>query len=77
MEDFFFLRKVYALIYKSENDIQRNPNKSRLILLFQEMAVPLTPLTAIAQTPRKEPESKFTFNPHLVKVRIDLPTRRN
>jgi hypothetical protein len=42
--------------------------KSRLIRLFQEMSVPLTPLTAIAQTPRKEQESKFSFNPHLAKV---------
>ncbi|KYN17000.1 AF4/FMR2 family member 4 [Trachymyrmex cornetzi] len=33
-----------------------------------EMTVPLTPLTAIAQTPRKEQESKFTFNPHLAKL---------
>lgn len=31
--------------------------------------MPPTPLTAIAQTPRKEPESKFTFNPVLAKVR--------
>lgn len=31
--------------------------------------MPPTPLTAIAQTPRKEPESKFTFNPMLAKVR--------
>ena len=45
-----------------------------LFLSFQEMTVPLTPLTAIAQTPRKEQESKFTFNPHLAKVRIDQST---
>lgn len=32
--------------------------------------MPPTPLTAIAQTPRKELESKFTFNPVLAKVRI-------
>jgi len=42
-----------------------------LVGLFQEMSVPLTPLTAIAQTPRKEQESKFSFNPHLAKVGID------
>ncbi|KAL2727936.1 AF4/FMR2 family member 4 isoform X5, partial [Vespula maculifrons] len=30
-----------------------------------EMTIPPTPLTAIAQTPRKELESKFTFNPVL------------
>ncbi|KAL2726855.1 AF4/FMR2 family member lilli-like isoform X1, partial [Vespula squamosa] len=33
-----------------------------------EMTIPPTPLTAIAQTPRKELESKFTFNPLLAKV---------
>lgn len=38
--------------------------------LFQEMTMPPTPLTAIAQTPRKELESKFTFNPVMAKVRI-------
>lgn len=32
--------------------------------------MPPTPLTAIAQTPRKELESKFTFNPVMAKVRI-------
>ncbi|XP_018301478.1 AF4/FMR2 family member 4 isoform X4 [Mycetomoellerius zeteki] len=36
--------------------------------ILKEMTVPLTPLTAIAQTPRKEQESKFTFNPHLAKL---------
>ncbi|XP_011630139.1 AF4/FMR2 family member 4 isoform X2 [Pogonomyrmex barbatus] len=36
--------------------------------ILKEMTVPLTPLTAIAQTPRKEHESKFTFNPHLAKL---------
>lgn len=36
--------------------------------ILKEMTVPLTPLTAIAQTPRKELESKFTFNPHLAKL---------
>ncbi|KAL0111583.1 hypothetical protein PUN28_013046 [Cardiocondyla obscurior] len=35
--------------------------------ILKEMTVPL-PLTAIAQTPRKEHESKFTFNPHLAKL---------
>ncbi|KAK1131111.1 hypothetical protein K0M31_017407 [Melipona bicolor] len=35
-----------------------------------EMTMPPTPLTAIAQTPRKELESKFTFNPMLAKVRV-------
>ena len=34
------------------------------------MTMPPTPLTAIAQTPRKELESKFTFNPMLAKVRV-------
>ncbi|XP_017789637.1 PREDICTED: AF4/FMR2 family member 4 [Habropoda laboriosa] len=32
------------------------------------MTMPPTPLTAIAQTPRKELESKFTFNPVLAKL---------
>ncbi|XP_072756554.1 uncharacterized protein Lilli isoform X2 [Anoplolepis gracilipes] len=36
--------------------------------ILKEMTVPLIPLTAIAQTPRKELESKFTFNPHLPKL---------
>ncbi|XP_011068797.1 PREDICTED: serine/arginine repetitive matrix protein 1-like [Acromyrmex echinatior] len=36
--------------------------------ILKEMTVPLTPLTAIAQTPRKEQESKFTFNPLLAKL---------
>ncbi|XP_018397864.1 PREDICTED: AF4/FMR2 family member 4 isoform X2 [Cyphomyrmex costatus] len=36
--------------------------------ILKEMTVPLTPLTAIAQTPRKEQESKFTFNPQLAKL---------
>ncbi|XP_011345805.1 AF4/FMR2 family member 4 isoform X3 [Ooceraea biroi] len=36
--------------------------------ILKEMTVPFTPLTAIAQTPRKEQESKFTFNPHLAKL---------
>ncbi|XP_011684561.1 PREDICTED: AF4/FMR2 family member 4-like [Wasmannia auropunctata] len=36
--------------------------------ILKEMTVPLMPLTAIAQTPRKEHESKFTFNPHLAKL---------
>lgn len=30
--------------------------------------MPPIPLSAIAQTPRKEPESKFEFNPVLAKV---------
>lgn len=59
-------------------DLLRSTNiyrkqKTSLILLidhvlFQEMTAPITPLAEIAQTPRKETESKFTFNPHLAKV---------
>ncbi|XP_014487530.1 PREDICTED: AF4/FMR2 family member 4-like isoform X2 [Dinoponera quadriceps] len=40
--------------------------------ILKEMTVPLTPLTAIAQTPRKELESKFTFNTHLPRL-ADFP----
>ncbi|OAD61222.1 AF4/FMR2 family member 4 [Eufriesea mexicana] len=36
--------------------------------ILKEMTMPPTPLTAIAQTPRKELESKFTFNPVLAKL---------
>ncbi|XP_011501566.1 PREDICTED: AF4/FMR2 family member 4-like [Ceratosolen solmsi marchali] len=36
--------------------------------ILKEMTMPPTPLTAIAQTPRKELESKFTFNPVLAKT---------
>ncbi|KOX70906.1 AF4/FMR2 family member 4 [Melipona quadrifasciata] len=36
--------------------------------ILKEMTMPPTPLTAIAQTPRKELESKFTFNPMLAKL---------
>ncbi|XP_011158901.1 AF4/FMR2 family member lilli isoform X3 [Solenopsis invicta] len=36
--------------------------------ILKEVTVPLKPLTAIAQTPRKEHESKFTFIPHLAKL---------
>ncbi|XP_050581990.1 AF4/FMR2 family member lilli isoform X6 [Bombus affinis] len=36
--------------------------------ILKEMTMPPTPLSAIAQTPRKEPESKFMFNPVLVKL---------
>ncbi|XP_023288161.1 collagen alpha-1(I) chain [Orussus abietinus] len=36
--------------------------------ILKEMMMPPTPLTAIAQTPRKELESKFTFNPVLAKL---------
>ncbi|XP_071559903.1 uncharacterized protein Lilli isoform X3 [Temnothorax nylanderi] len=55
--------------------IEVNGSNSRSLIdtpdvenILKEMAVPLTPLTAIAQTPRKEHESKFTFNPHLAKL---------
>ncbi|PBC34297.1 AF4/FMR2 family member [Apis cerana cerana] len=48
--------------------------------LFQEMTMPPTPLTAIAQTPRKELESKFTFNPVMAKpsdgqCRVSIPRK--
>lgn len=46
------------------------PNFYLSLVCFQEMTMPPTPLTAIAQTPRKELESKFTFNPVMAKVRI-------
>lgn len=39
--------------------------------------MPPTPLTAIAQTPRKELESKFTFNPVMAKVRTHAYARAN
>nr|CAD7395959.1 unnamed protein product [Timema poppensis] len=35
-------------------------------------SVMVTPLTGIA-TPRKEPESKFTFNPHLAGYMNGMP----
>ncbi|XP_036147484.1 AF4/FMR2 family member lilli isoform X2 [Monomorium pharaonis] len=41
--------------------------------ILKEVTVPLKPLTAIAQTPRKEHESKFTFNPHLAKLTEVVP----
>ncbi|XP_076676576.1 AF4/FMR2 family member lilliputian isoform X3 [Andrena cerasifolii] len=43
-------------------------NSADLENILKEMTMPPTPLTAIAQTPRKEPESKFTFNPVLAKL---------
>ncbi|XP_048511341.1 AF4/FMR2 family member lilli isoform X2 [Athalia rosae] len=43
-------------------------NASDVDHILKEMTLPITPLTAIAQTPRKEPESKFTFNPYLDKL---------
>ncbi|XP_043483084.1 AF4/FMR2 family member lilli-like isoform X2 [Leptopilina heterotoma] len=36
--------------------------------ILKEMTSAVTPLTAIPQTPRKEVESKFTFNPVLAKL---------
>ncbi|XP_011879984.1 PREDICTED: AF4/FMR2 family member 4 isoform X2 [Vollenhovia emeryi] len=55
--------------------IEVNGSNSRSLIdtpdvenILKDVAVPLTPLTAIAQTPRKEHESKFTFNPHLAKL---------
>ncbi|XP_020294530.1 serine/arginine repetitive matrix protein 2 isoform X2 [Pseudomyrmex gracilis] len=36
--------------------------------ILKEMTVPLAPVSAIAQTPRKDQESKFTFNTHLAKL---------
>ncbi|KYN00502.1 AF4/FMR2 family member 4, partial [Cyphomyrmex costatus] len=50
-----FSKKINCFLYDQE-------------LHAREMTVPLTPLTAIAQTPRKEQESKFTFNPQLAKL---------
>lgn len=41
--------------------------------ILKEMTIPPTPLTAIAQTPRKELESKFTFNPVLAKLTEVVP----
>ncbi|KAG7198411.1 hypothetical protein KM043_005799 [Ampulex compressa] len=43
-------------------------NSVELENILKEMTMPPTPLTAIAQTPRKELESKFTFNPDLAKL---------
>nr|XP_031839872.1 AF4/FMR2 family member 4 [Nomia melanderi] len=43
-------------------------NSADLEIIMKEMTVPPTPLTAIAQTPRKELETKFMFNPVLVKL---------
>ncbi|XP_043253602.1 AF4/FMR2 family member lilli isoform X2 [Colletes gigas] len=43
-------------------------NSADLENILKEMTMPPTPLTAIAQTPRKELESKFTFNPVLAKL---------
>ncbi|XP_033334216.2 AF4/FMR2 family member lilliputian isoform X2 [Megalopta genalis] len=43
-------------------------NSEDLDIIMKEMTVPSTPLTAIAQTPRKELETKFTFNPVLAKL---------
>ncbi|XP_066592489.1 AF4/FMR2 family member 4-like isoform X2 [Prorops nasuta] len=43
-------------------------NSAELENILKEMTMPPTPLTAIAQTPRKELESKFTFNPTLAKL---------
>ncbi|XP_053973818.1 AF4/FMR2 family member lilli isoform X1 [Hylaeus volcanicus] len=43
-------------------------NSADLDNILKEMTMPPTPLTAIAQTPRKELESKFTFNPVLAKL---------
>jgi hypothetical protein len=40
---------------------------SNLLCCLQEMKLPMTPITAIAATPRKEVD-KFTFNPVLDKV---------
>nr|XP_050849625.1 AF4/FMR2 family member 4 isoform X3 [Vespula vulgaris] len=42
--------------------------------ILKEMTIPPTPLTAIAQTPRKELESKFTFNPVLAKLTEVVPS---
>jgi hypothetical protein len=41
-----------------------------LFVILQEMTevMPMTPLTAIAATPRKETETKFIFNPATGKV---------
>ncbi|XP_015432516.1 PREDICTED: AF4/FMR2 family member 4 isoform X2 [Dufourea novaeangliae] len=43
-------------------------NSADLENILKEMTIPPTPLTAIAQTPRKELESKFTFNSVLAKL---------
>ncbi|KAF7403621.1 hypothetical protein HZH68_006415 [Vespula germanica] len=51
-----------------------NESVSTIHLWKCEMTIPPTPLTAIAQTPRKELESKFTFNPVLAKLTEVVPS---
>ncbi|XP_034952390.1 AF4/FMR2 family member lilli isoform X2 [Chelonus insularis] len=55
-----------------DNGVKHGANESTADLenILKEMTMPPTPLTAIAQTPRKELESKFTFNPVLAKLEI-------
>ncbi|XP_047351283.1 AF4/FMR2 family member 4 isoform X4 [Vespa velutina] len=57
-------------------DNKHNPseNSADVENILKEMTIPPTPLTAIAQTPRKELESKFTFNPVLAKLTEVLPS---
>ncbi|XP_063987696.1 AF4/FMR2 family member lilli isoform X10 [Diachasmimorpha longicaudata] len=53
----------------ADNGMRHDLNDSAdLENILKEMTMPPTPLTAIAQTPRKETESKFTFNPVLAKL---------
>ncbi|KAK0167508.1 hypothetical protein PV327_004898 [Microctonus hyperodae] len=51
-----------------------NESTTDLENILKEMTMPPTPLTAIAQTPRKELDSKFTFNPVLPKLADLSPT---
>ncbi|XP_057318917.1 AF4/FMR2 family member lilli isoform X1 [Microplitis mediator] len=51
-----------------DNGVRHGSDPADLENILKEMTMPPIPLTAIAQTPRKELESKFTFNPVLAKL---------
>ncbi|XP_074110538.1 AF4/FMR2 family member lilliputian isoform X3 [Cotesia typhae] len=53
-----------------DNGVRHGSDPADLENILKEMTMPPIPLSAIAQTPRKEPESKFEFNPVLAKLQL-------